>query len=299
MTLTEMNNRFALPRQLIFKEGNGTLPIAEISNAFASAAISLYGAHVLRFQPKGQQDFLWLSKKSSFEIGKPIRGGIPLCFPWFGPHTSDPKKPVHGFARLVMWDVVKTASLPDGATQLVLGLHENETTKAILPITFSVELSVTVGKTLEVALTATNTGSEPFTISDALHTYFNISDLSNITIDGLGNASYYDGPTSSATQQQAEALLAITKEENRRYIDTTNDCLIRDKGFGRTIRAVKRGSNVTVVWNPWAESSKAIGDMHEGGYKTFICVEAVNAYNDVITLAPSASHTLAVILSAE
>ena len=146
-----------------------------------------------------------------------------------------------------MWDVVSTSSLPNGSTQLILGLHENEITEALLPVKFSAKLKITVGTTLEVALTATNTDSKPFTISDALHTYLNISDLGNISIDGLKNASYYDGPASKTTQQQPETLLSIIKEENRRYLNTANDCLIHDKGFGRTIRAAKLGSKVTVV----------------------------------------------------
>jgi D-hexose-6-phosphate mutarotase len=299
MTLTELNNRFAIPGQLKFKERKGNLPVAEISNTFATATISLYGAHVLSFQPTGQKDFLWLSEKSHYEVGKPIRGGIPLCFPWFGPNANDPKKPMHGFARLVLWDVLRTVCLADGSTQIALGLRENEATKAILPMNFSAELVVTVGKKLELTLTATNTGTEPFTISDALHTYFNISDVANATIEGLNETVYYDGAQKDVPQKQMESLLPIQHEENRRYINTATDCVIHDKGFERNIRAAKRGSNVTVVWNPGPETSTAFGDIQEGGYKTFVCVEAVNAYNDVVTLAPNASHTIAAILSVE
>jgi glucose-6-phosphate 1-epimerase len=299
MTLAELNTRFAIPEQLTFKAGKGNLPIAEISNKFATATLSLYGAHVLSFQPKGQKDLLWLSNKSYYEIGKPIRGGIPLCFPWFGPNDSDPKKPVHGFARLVLWDVLRTACLADGSTQIALGLHENNTTQAILPLKFSAELILTVGTRLEVSLTTMNSDSKPFTISDALHTYFNISDISNITIDGLSETMYYDGPTKGITEQQTELALSISKEENRRYINTASDCIIHDKGFGRTIRAAKHGSNVTVVWNPLSETSKTFGDMQEGEYKTFVCVEAVNAYNDLVTLEPNMSHTITAVLSVE
>jgi D-hexose-6-phosphate mutarotase len=299
MTLTELNDRFAIPGQLKFKEGKGNLQVAEISNTLAIATISLYGAHVLSFQPKGQKELLWLSEKSHFEVGKPIRGGIPLCFPWFGPNASDLKKPIHGFARLVMWDVLRTACLADGSTQIALALREHEATKAILPLKFFAELVVTVGTKLELALTAKNTDSKPFTISDALHTYFNISDVANVTIEGLNETAYYDGTQKDASKKQTEHLLPIQQEENRRYINTEAACVIHDKGLGRNIRAAKRGSNTTVIWNPWSETSKTIGDMQEGGYKTFVCVEAVNAYNDVVTLAPNASHTIAAILSVD
>ncbi len=186
MTPIEMNCSFAIPGQLIFKEGAGALPRAEISNVHAAAAVSLYGAHVLSYRPEGTQEVLWLSKMSKFETGKAIRGGIPVCFPWFGPHPLDPQKPAHGFARLLPWDVLKTSALPGGETQLVLGLQSTETTWRLFPFDFSAEMAITIGEKLEVTMTAINTGSEPFTLSGALHSYFNISDIGNIAIDGLG-----------------------------------------------------------------------------------------------------------------
>lgn len=299
MTISELNTQFSIAGHVLFKEGTGRLPIAEITNHHASASISLYGAHILSYRPQRQPDVLWVSNKSFFEAGKPIRGGIPLCFPWFGPHAADPKKPMHGFARLSMWHVLKTESLQDDSTKIVLGLQDSDATRAILPIHFSAEATFIIGKQLEVSLSVTNTDTSAIQISDALHTYFHIGSIDAITIDGLHHASFYDGPGGTALQQQQEARLAITKEENRRYINTTSDCLIHDQQLHRIIRAAKRGSHVTVVWNPWSEMSKTMADMGADEYKTFVCVEAVNAYNDIITLEPHANHTIAVVLSVE
>ncbi|MFZ1978535.1 MAG: D-hexose-6-phosphate mutarotase [Bacteroidota bacterium] len=299
MTLIEMNSSFAIPGQLIFKEGAGSFPIAEISNLHASAAVSLYGAHVLSYRPKGTQEVLWLSKTSKFESGKAIRGGIPICFPWFGPHPADPQKPAHGFARLLHWNVIKTFALPGGETQLVLGLQSTETTWKLFPFDFSAELVITVGEKLEVTLIVSNTGNAPFTLSGALHTYFDVSDIDNITNDGLAGTEYYDGTQTDARKRQNESKLVIKQEENRRYMNTSNECIISDAAYERKIHAAKRGSSVTVVWNPGAETSKKLGDIHEGGYKTFVCIEAVNAYNDIVTLAPNGHHSLSVILGVE
>ena len=278
---------------------NREIIVVEITHPYAKASVSLYGAHVISFQPKGQQDVLWMSDLSTFEKGKPIRGGIPVCFPWFGAHDSDAQKSIHGFARLHLWDVVSTSILPSGEIRLRMVLRDSPETKLLWPFSFKNLMTITVGKSLEVALTCTNTGKETFTYSDALHTYFAVGDVEKVKLHGFNKCSYYDGMDNGTIKNQSEEWISIDRETNRRYFDYASDCIIEDPVLLRKIRIGKRGSQVTLVWNPWSETAKKIADMHENGYKTMLCVEAVNANNDKITLLPNQSHTLSTILSVE
>lgn len=295
MEIATLNQKYALAGQLTFIEGKGCFPTAVIDNNFARCEVSLYGAQVLSYQPNGQQDLLWISDKSLFQAGKAIRGGIPVCFPWFGPHETDYLKPMHGFARLLTWDVIETSALANGATQLKLSLNSKQATKEFWPYSFQAEVIIAVGTSLEVTLTYSNTGSESFVCSNALHTYFNVSNIANISISGLSGTNYFVGPDKDKLFKQTDQLLTIQNEENRRYVDHSADCIIEDTGYNRKICVTKKGSKVTVVWNPW-EGAKNMADMAADGYKTMICVEAVNAYNDVVKLAPGESHRISTVI---
>jgi glucose-6-phosphate 1-epimerase len=298
MELTALNQKFGIGEQILFSTGEGGLPVAIITNKYATAIISLYGAQVLSYIPAGEKELLWMSTKSLFKEGKAIRGGIPLCFPWFGKHLTDPSLPQHGFARLSTWEVAETATMGNGASQISLQLHQSADTKALWPYAFSAIITVTVGETLELKLKVLNTDEEDFTYSDALHTYLNISNINNIHIEGLYKTPYYDGFGDTPIVQQDE-LLAITKEENRRYVEHTSNCIVTDSGYGRKIRVSKTGSKVTVVWNPWIETTKTMSDMAPDGYQTFICVEAANSYDDVVTLKPFEEFTITTTIALE
>ncbi len=298
INIDELEDRFSIEGEVGFYEGDGELIYISVCNKYADAEICLYGAHVTSFIPNGSFDLLWMSPESDFEVGKPIRGGIPLCFPWFGPHATDPSKPAHGFARLMYWDVAETASLENGETLVKLQLNASDETRAYWPFDFRAELSIIVSRTLSVSLNIFNTGSQPFEYSAALHSYFSVSEIKNVLVEGLQGVSYYNGFGNELTVQQ-EKFIKIEKEENRRYVNTNSECLIFDTIFRRVITAAKEGSNVTVVWNPWEETCAKMNDMPDDGYQDFICVEAVNAYNDTITLAPGAKHATTAILSSE
>jgi glucose-6-phosphate 1-epimerase len=299
MNLSELNKKFVTDRTIEFYEGNSGFTFISVNNEFCHAEISLYGAHVTSYIPKNGKELLWMSSKSFFEKGIPIRGGIPICFPWFGPHTSDTSKPMHGFARIMNWDVLSAKSDETNGSVIQLGLSANEETKEIWDYDFEARIIVKVGKTLELSLQVTNTDNQPFEISEALHSYFNISDASNVQVEGLGKSTYLDGLENNLPKVQKEKLILLSKEENRRFIGTTTDCLIYDSGYKRTIRVKKSGSNTTVVWNPWIETSKKMADMSEDGYKTMVCVEAANAYNNTFILNPGDSQTIATLISVE
>ena len=294
-----LNKLYGGTGNVVFNEGKGGLCSVNIVNQFASSEISLYGAQILSFKPGNGKDLLWMSEKSVFVEGKAIRGGIPVCFPWFGPNDSDTTLPAHGFARIMNWDVESVSDLPDNSTRLILKCESNRFTRKFWPFEFTARIIIIVGKTLDITVQFTNSDIDEFKVTDAFHTYFLVSDISNVTIEGLENHSYYSGFDKDTLLKQTDTLLSITKEENRRYIDHAANCVIYDNGFNRKITVAKRGSKTTVVWNPWIESSKKFADMTPDGYKTMVCVEAVNAYNDFVLLQPGESYTMSTVLSVD
>jgi glucose-6-phosphate 1-epimerase len=293
ITVETLNEKYGIAGKVKFYKSNGGLITVAINTEGASADISLYGAHALSFIQAGQKDILWMSEKSLFEEGKAIRGGIPLCFPWFGPHPADKTKPQHGFARLQNWDVMNVKEINNETTAIELGLQQSAASLQLWPYHFTATAKFIIGKSLELQLTVANTGNEPFEYSDALHTYFNISNIDSIAVEGLQNATYYDAFGTDLKTQQSQ-LLYFNAETNRRYVNTASNCIIHDKEYNRKISVEKNGSKVTVVWNPAEATTKTIGDIVPDGYKTFVCVEPANAYPgiDMITLAPGQSHTL-------
>lgn len=293
MNLIQLNQKFGIENRVKFTPGKGGWNYVHLENNGSTAFVSLYGAHVLHYTPKGEKDVLWNSETSYFEQGKPIRGGIPVCWPWFGPHDNDSSKPQHGFARLLVWDVDKTQVNTNGETELVLSLQENSGTKTLWPYSFKATLTIRLGKKLFIELAIQNTGTEPFTMTEALHTYFQVGDASQVTIEGLKGAIYLDGLDQNAPVVQTEKLIEIKKEENRRYLNTVSSCIINDPVLDRKIRVEKENSNTTVVWNPWIATAKSMPDFDDEGYKTMVCVEAANAYSNAVSVKPGESFAMA------
>ncbi|HLP97189.1 MAG TPA: D-hexose-6-phosphate mutarotase [Sideroxyarcus sp.] len=298
MTLNELNQRFAISNHVQFKEIAEGMIVAEVANQHALSNIALQGAHIATFQPRGEEPLVWLSPKAKFAPGKSIRGGVPICWPWFGPHKNDSKLPGHGYARTVPWDVLETKALPDGATFLRFGLVESDATRAQWPHASTVQLEVTVGKALRVELVTTNTGKAAFELGEALHTYFQISDVANMTIRGLENCEYLDKVQDFARFTQKDGIV-IASEVDRVYVNTPSDCVIEDKGMKRAIRIAKQGSQSTVVWNPWTEKAEKMGDFGPALHRDMVCVESGNALENVITLNPGETHKLVAVYSIE
>lgn len=297
--ITTLNHKFGIAGQLEFVQDAGGLVIARIHNKHAQASIALQGAHVMTFQPADEQPVIWLSPAAKLVQGKSIRGGVPICWPWFGPHATESSFPGHGFARTVPWQVVSSEALADGSTRITLELPHSSIPAAQWPHPCRARNIVTVGKALTVELTTENTSNAPFEIGEALHTYFAISDVGDMRITGLEGCTYLDkvGVAQSRTQQGA---IEISSEVDRIYIDTEADCLIEDQRLKRRIRISKRGSRSTVVWNPWIEKAAKMGDFgSDTGYRGMVCVESANAANNVVSVAPGGTHSLRVVYSIE
>jgi len=296
--VSALNAKFAIPGHVTFKDMPGGLVVAEVGNSQATATIALQGSHVMTWAPRRSRSVLWLSKFAKFAPGKSIRGGVPVCWPWFGPHATESKYPGHGFARTVPWEVVASEALHDGSTRLTFRIVQDDATRAQWPHASEALNIITVGRALEISLVTRNTGTAPFTLGDAFHTYFEVSDIRNCRIHGLGQCSYLDKVDGGQKKQQVGPVM-IGEEVDRIYLDSTADVLIDDPGYRRRLRVTKRGSRSSVVWNPWTEKAAKMGDFGPAGYLNMVCVESTNAADDVVEVLPGGEHRLSVCYSVE
>jgi glucose-6-phosphate 1-epimerase len=273
------------------QEGNGELPFVQIENEAARASICLLGATIMDYQPKGAQPVLWTSPNSEYKVGAPIRGGIPVCWPWFGPHPTDPSLPAHGFVRTRLWRVAQAVDETPRRSVVELVCEDDEATRQMWPHAFSLSLRVTVGAELSAALISTNRGSSEFPFSTALHTYFAISDISSIAIDGLDNVPFLSKVHDYARFVEP-GTLHITQREDRVYLDTTSTCTIHDPAWNRQIVVEKEGSHTTVVWNAGEKISAEMADLGAGMYRQYVCVETVIGPQEHKVLPAGETHAM-------
>lgn len=293
-----LNAQFGIDEKLTFALGAGDLPIVQIKTELATAVISIYAGHVLSFAPTGEQDVLWVSDQAVYQAGTAIRGGIPIIWPWFGAHPTDSTKQSHGFARRQMWSVTGAELDENGRIHLTLTLDESEQSKSQFSHDFELTLNIIVGNVLEVSLQTTNNDEVPFSYTAALHTYFTIGNIHNISIHGLENGLYIDQLDNNAQKTQVGSV-RFDGEVDRIYIDNTAVCTINDPDLKRNIWIEKAGSQSTVVWNPWVEKAQRMGDFADEAYQTMVCVETANAHKEVITLAGGETAVLKAIIGVD
>jgi len=295
--IEQLNQKFALQNGdniIRFKAGRGNIPVAEIRNKQASAVISLQGAHLLSWIPEGEEEVIWLSQDALFAPGKSIRGGIPICWPWFGVHGSNSSYPAHGFARTALWRVAKAQQLSSGETQITFVLETqrlDENIQKMWPQSTTAEYVLSIGKTLGLELTTFNNSEQSIIIGQALHTYFNVGDVANTSVYGLEGRDYLDKPANFERKTQSGPII-IKDEVDRIYLQTPDDVIIDNTR--RKIIIKKQGSQSTVVWNPWKNVAEKMGDLGKQGYLKMLCVESANAAEDTITIVAGSSHKLQV-----
>jgi glucose-6-phosphate 1-epimerase len=277
-----------------YQDGVG-LQFLEIENDLATATIALQGAHVMSWQPKhAAEPVLWLSENARYVHGRSIRGGVPICWPWFGAHPTDSALCPHGFARVMPWELIDSRTLPNGATRIVLQIIHTPIAQKQLSYPYLLTLTVDVGDTLRIALATTNLGDQPFMLGEAFHTYFHVSDVRNINITGLEGGEYADKLMAYERYTQRNAI-KFSGEFDRVYVNTKSGCVIEDPGFNRSIRIAKTGSNSTVIWTPWEEKAHELSDIGPGdGWFQMICVESANAMENMVFISPNQTHELAV-----
>jgi D-hexose-6-phosphate mutarotase len=283
--------KFEIPGRVTFAHGNGGLPKINITTGRSTAEIYLHGAHIIGFQKNGEPPLLFLSRLSQFAAGKPIRGGVPVCFPWFGQREGDV---IHGFARITEWDLIETAATPDGGVTVRFRLPSTAA-NAAWPA-YRAEFVVAVTDRLAMELIATNESADRnFDFEDCLHTYFAVGDILDVSIAGLKGAHYLDKTDKSARKLESADAIRITAETNRVYPDTPGTVEIRDAKFRRTIRVDKSGSAATVVWNPW--TTQLMPDFDPAEHRQMVCVESGNVGQNKLSLAPGKTAGLKVVLS--
>lgn len=278
--LETLRSRFPSPGVTIDHDTHGLTHVALTTRA-ATARLYLQGAHVTHYQPTGAAPVLFVSDRSLFAPGKPIRGGVPLVFPWFGPHPTDATQPAHGWARTSEWELQQVTH-DDDRTTVSLSLA-----KEPFRLTFTARVGTTLGMELQVH----NAGERPATFEEALHTYLAVGDVRQVRIDGLDGRAYLDKVDGGRRKTQSGPI-AITGETDRVYLDTPDTVTVNDPRANRTIAVEKEGSATTVVWNPWVEKAKRMADFGDDEWPRMLCIETANAADNALTLAPGARHTM-------
>jgi glucose-6-phosphate 1-epimerase len=271
------------------------MPMLEVSTAWSTAEIYQHGAHVTRFRKKDEPPLLFMSQCSRFAADQPIRGGIPVIFPWFGLREGMGQ---HGFARVKGWEAREVVSAPDGSVSIRFRLPDCPEASAYPP--FRAEYVVTVSQSLTLELIVTNESrEEAFTFENCLHTYFEVGDITAVTISGLKGGKYLDKVANFAQKQETGDTISIGSEVDRVYPDTTGPVEIHDPKLGRKIRVEKQGSLSTVVWNPWIAKAQQMPDFGNDEYQRMVCVESGNVGSNQISLPPGESSKLKVTLKSE
>jgi glucose-6-phosphate 1-epimerase len=291
----ELNQRFSLPGVASVTEASGGLATVSITSPQCSGEVYLLGGQVTRWKPTGSEEVLWLSGSSLYQVGKAIRGGVPVCFPWFGGKADDPKAPSHGLVRNREWQL---ESIAGEASNVIVTLvtRSDDSTKPFWPADFELRLRASFGPQLRLQLQCTNSGSEAARFEEALHAYFTIGDVRQAGVTGLDGTDYIDKTDGNQRKSQAGAV-KISSETDRVYLDTAAALEIHDPVMKRRIRIEKENSRNSVVWNPWTEKSRSLSDFGDDEWTGMICVEPSNVAGNSIEIAPGQQHTMGVTIS--
>ncbi|MDH5765390.1 MAG: D-hexose-6-phosphate mutarotase [Gammaproteobacteria bacterium] len=295
--INQLSDQFSIDDHLAFRCNDNGMIAIDVDTEHASACIQLQGAHITKWEIHDQPDIIWLSDDAIFSKGKSIRGGIPVCWPWFGAHKSSTSLPAHGFARMVDWELIETRLINE-SIELVFCLKCSGDLQEMWPFSTELFYTISIGEKLELDLHTRNTGAIDINLSEALHSYFNVSDVRDIQLSGLDGCDYLDKLEDFRRKSQS-GVIKINQEVDRVYLDTVSSCVIDDPGFKRRIMISKQGSKSTIVWNPWQETASKMGDLGDNGYLNMLCVESGNATENSVVLAPGEDHYLNVEYSVQ
>jgi glucose-6-phosphate 1-epimerase len=292
----ELDRSFGIPGVARVCEGNDGLLRVQITGSQVEGEIYLHGAQVTSWKPAGSDEVLFVSTKSRWQEGQAIRGGIPICFPWFRAKADDPKAPAHGFVRTKSWQLESIVE-DDSGVAVSMSTESDEQTRRWLPADFRLVYRVVFGPELTMELTCTNTGNSGLRFEEALHTYNRVSDVANVRLQGLDAVQFLDNTDSNRAKIQHGDVVIASATDNA-FIGTQNDVTLIDPELHRCIRLKKTNSLTAVVWNPWREGAVRLGDLGDGEWTQFLCVEASNVLASSISLAPGEEHKMTAVLSA-
>jgi len=288
--LAESYRQFEIAGVAEVVEGNGGLPKIRITTPEIIGEMYLHGAHITSWKPSGAEEVLFLSSQSRFEHGHAIRGGVPICFPWFGGKSDDPTAPAHGFVRTKTWRL-ESISRVGRAVTVSMFTESDESTKRWWPADFRLVYRATFGTELGLELQVTNTGRTGLRFEEALHAYHRVGNIQEARLRGLDGVQYFD-KTDSNRKKMQHGEIAITSETDRIYLDTTDAIELVDPVMHRATHVVKENSRTTVVWNPWVHKSRALSDLGGDEWTQMICIESSNVSDFAVDLAPGQQHTM-------
>ncbi len=312
-----LQKKFGIPNVLRFKQLANGLVVLHVTAPAAEATIHLQGAHVTHWKPVGFAPAIFLSQRAEFTPGKPIRGGIPIVFPWFSDRHDGKPGPQHGFARISEWDLAFAAlagSQDDAELHLAFTLAPNDLSRSLGFDHFRLGYRVTVGRALTIEMSVANDSGNgsahgsgpaaataaadmaasgaPLVFEQALHTYYEVADARQVSIDGLGGAAFIDKVDNFERKIQDPGPLHLTGRIDRPYLNTEATCVLHDPAGRRTITVAKQGSHSTVIWNPWRELTATMPDMQPDAWLHMTAIETANVADNAITLQPGETHTM-------
>ena len=270
--------------------------LINVENKFAKAVLTTHGASVLSYIPKGGKDLLWVSPTAIYNGEKPVRGGVPVCWPWFGAAKQE-GLPAHGFVRNHVWRLDHVANLDSGVTEIVLSFGTTEASLALWPHQFYLELRIEVGEKLTMSLSTTNKNEYDIEITEALHTYFAVSESAGLLISGLENGTEHNTLQKPPHVSKREQLITLAPPMDSVFTNQTDDIVIHDVKTRRNILIEKQSSASAIVWNPGPEIIKGFADLLEQAWSEFVCVEVGNVFENAVTIPAGEKHTMRMILS--
>ena len=288
--IPELDHRFELPGTAQVVEGNGGLSKVRITCPEAVGEMYLHGAHVTSWKPVGGEEVLFLSSQSGWEPGHAIRGGVPVCFPWFGGKADDPTAPAHGFVRTRAWQLESIAQV-GGAVTVSMFTESDEGTKRWWPAEFRLVHRATFGSELSLELVVTNTGGTSLRFEEALHAYHRVGNIEKTRVRGLDTVHYFD-KTDSNRKKMQHGEIVIVSETDRVYLDTRDPIELEDLVLRRRTRVTKENSRTTVVWNPWVQKAHSLSDFADDEWMQMICIESSNVSDFAVDLAPGQQHKM-------
>ena len=273
---------------------------------FGSAQLDIcqQGAQILSyFADVEQPPLIWLSDCAEFLRGQGVRGGVPVCWPWFGDIQRNPvavqkmttaDAPFHGLARTLDWQLLHSSAASNGV-QLSLQLDASQGLPS-WPQAATVQLQIELAERLTIRLHNHNLGSEPLAISQALHTYFAVSDIRKVTVQGLAGCPYHETLEQWQLREQVGDL-SFSSETDRVYLDVPTHLQIVDQGWQRRIHLRTQGSQSAIVWNPWIDKAQTLSGFASTAWQQMLCIENANVLADHLLLAPNQRHSLELELS--
>jgi len=294
LTAKELDQHFAIEGVAHVVPGHGGLPKVRIITSDVEGEMYLHGAQVTSWKPAGAEEVLFVSKHAQWHEGIAVRGGIPICFPWFRAKADDPKAPAHGFVRTKAWSLESITS-EGGQVTVAMSTESDDDTRRWWPADFRLIHRATFGVELRLELSVSNTGPTPFRFEEALHTYHRVGHIQDVCVHGLNGVAYRDN-TDSNREKKQQSDIVITKQTDNAYLDTDGPVELEDRKLKRRICITKTNSFSTVVWNPWLEGARSLADLGKEEWQQMLCVEASNVLTCAVNLAPGEQHAMKEII---